>query len=524
MSSIQMKQTDYCHPIIKNGIIQFHTSSLEIVNFKPDEKYGILEISMSKTEQTTQPIHLMFDIDISDSMNDNVKMSYTKTKLNYIQKTLDCIFKYIIDQPTINIYISVNCFNIHYCNIIKPTKLTISNKEILTRQIYTIVAYGGTNIEKTFIESSKSIIEYKKENPTHKTVYILLTDGIPSVGKIDIPSIVKIKPDAYNICIGYGSDHDSKLLQQCGEYIFINDYEKTGNEYGEILYRLLNPALEQVKIEIKNGLIYDSKTNSWESYIIESELYSEQIRTFHIKSISSVEAIISGKVIGKIKGFDNELVDDIQQIYIIETLPNLIDESYNILPVDLRKNMYRYKTQELLFESVKYAKNNITNKLYKLQLKDFFKNMRSYMRENNLLNDSFMKLLCDDIFVIFKTLGKNNAEMYLVSRSQSQGRQRPCRVSSSSLDDEYEMYNNSYIPTNSLTRDITNSYNEINSLLESDYVNSVYIEEESSEFLFNEIVNNIDDELEHYKSEKQDSNLYSCEGILDVMNSINPLL
>ena len=46
------------------------------------------------------------------------------------------------------------------------------------------------------------------------------------------------------------------------------------------------------------------------------------------------------------------------------------------------------------------------------------------MRENDLTEDAFMKLLCDDLSIIYQTMDLTNGAMYALSRFTSQGRQQ----------------------------------------------------------------------------------------------------
>jgi len=434
-----------CHPILSNATIQLHNgikkkiNDLQVCN-NSDERFGILEISVSKTKVSNHPTYIEFDIDTSGSMEDIA--SGIHTKLEFVKKTLDNMYQFIAEHVEAVIYIKVNTFDNQCRTIIPITKITLKNRVEIIAKINDIQSGGCTNIEKAFLQSGKSISEYKEQFPTHKLVYILLTDGNPTAGNIDTDYLKTIKPDACNKCIGYGSDHNAGLLGSCGHYYFINDFENTGKVYGEILHKLLYPALENVEIVVKNGSIYDSVKNSWETSIDGIELHSEQNRTFHIRGNSNTEAILVGTIVGRI---DRELeegeIEEIgnrEELYTADVLPDLLDEEDTVCVVDLRKYMYRQKTQELLFESVEYTRQQKTSSSYKNKLKTFFKNMRLYMRENNLMEDPFMKLLCDDIYVCFKTFGKENAEMYVVSRHIGQCNQTPCRANSQKLEDSDE--------------------------------------------------------------------------------------
>jgi hypothetical protein len=430
------------HPILSEENIKiknkhFDNESIEIFE-NPNSVFGIIELSVSEMKQTTNPIYLKLDIDTSASMSDIV--TNIKTKINFVQKTIESMCHFIAEQQELVIYINVSTFDTRYNLIIPTTQITLENRFELIAKINKLIVDGCTNIEKTFIESSKVIEEYRIENPTHKIVYILLTDGNPTAGNSSTSYLSRIKPNALNKCIGYGIDHNAKLLNSCGDYYFINDYENTGKIYGEILHKLIYPALENIEINVKNGTIYNSVTNSWDSSIVEKEMYSEQKRTFHIQinKNEKIEVAISGKVVGVI---ENEVEYGVNR-----HLCSLTHTEYN----DLTKYMFRQKTQELLFESVEISQQNSVSENFKKKLNAFFKKMRSYMRAHNLLEDPFMKLLCDDILVLYKTFGKHYAEMYSISRHQSQTNETPYRVTSSQIEEDFT--ENLYSCTNSIQR------------------------------------------------------------------------
>ena len=56
--------------------------------------------------------------------------------------------------------------------------------------------------------------------------------------------------------------------------------------------------------------------------------------------------------------------------------------------------------------------------------------MKIFMDDNQLRDDLFMKMLCDDIFVSHNTFGTAHGHMYTASRQTSQGNQRLTTISS----------------------------------------------------------------------------------------------
>jgi len=490
----------YQNPIL-SGQIMFHNIPLKDTDLKvldnPQERFGILEVEVAETEQTDRPTYLELDIDISGSMNDVEEGN--RTKIDFVKKTFVSICEFIAEQPTAVIYVKVNTFDDKYKTIIPVTRITLENRAELINIISKVKPDGSTNIEKTFTESGKSLELYKEQNPTHKIVYVLLTDGNPTAGNTSTKYLISKKPNAENKCIGFGSDHNASLLTGCGDYYFINDFENTGKVYGEILHKLLYPAVEDVIIRMNNSKIYDSKSNSWGESITLSDLYSEQKRQFHIKTEGTddeeIVAVISGRVVGTL--LDVLQNDNIEELYTADVLPNLHHEDGVVEPVDLMKYMYRQRTQELMFESIEYSEQYTVNNGYKPKLQAFFKEMRTYMRENNLMEDPFMNLLCEDIEVTFKTFGTENAAMYTVSRHRSQGEQSACRASSQRV----------YV-----REDISCPQREM----------AIYDEELNVDDYDDEYLKEPDeDDLRYFVSQNKDDNLYADSKIQTTMRCVS---
>jgi hypothetical protein len=94
---------------------------------------------------------------------------------------------------------------------------------------------------------------------------------------------------------------------------------------------------------------------------------------------------------------------------------------------DLKKDEWRQKTMELLYEVNEYNKTFIRTpdlaKELKIKLKELMINMKKYMDDNKLRDDLFMKMLTDDIFTAHTTFGTSHGHMYVASRQTSQATQ-----------------------------------------------------------------------------------------------------
>jgi hypothetical protein len=84
----------------------------------------------------------------------------------------------------------------------------------------------------------------------------------------------------------------------------------------------------------------------------------------------------------------------------------------------------------LLYEINVYNKNSNhheqtheKNKEFKNKLKELLKEMKIFMDDNQMRDDLFMKMLCDDIFVSHNTFGTAHGHMYTASRQTSQATQ-----------------------------------------------------------------------------------------------------
>jgi hypothetical protein len=57
-------------------------------------------------------------------------------------------------------------------------------------------------------------------------------------------------------------------------------------------------------------------------------------------------------------------------------------------------------------------------------MKELIEEMKKFMVDNNIENDPFVSMLCDDVYITHKTFGTSYGDMYNSSRLASQGEQR----------------------------------------------------------------------------------------------------
>lgn len=417
--------------IISNESIDFHNQPMPIKIFSNvDEKFGKLSIKAAKTKKTTKSIFIKATMDVSGSMEE--PSDNNRSRLDYVKQTLVKMLQFLSTSVESDIWIQIDAFSMEFSTIVQKILLTKDNVDTLIAKVNSMRAESMTNIELAFKESNKIMNSAILKNADYKTIHLFLTDGQPTSGETNIPSLVKlIDPDHSAIFIGYGTEHNSELLSKCSKrgiynkYMFVDNFENTGLVYGEIVHALLYSAIEDVKITMNDGtLIYDAETNSWKQSLVVPALLSEKENIYHIKTIEPryVECSIEGTICNQL---DNENGDTIQitgeneTLCIVDSLPDLVNEDGTILESNLSKYIFRQMTMELLYE----AANNYTNTTHtdlKKRMKDFYKTMSMYIDENDLKEDTFMKILCEDIHISYMTLGSNEGNMYSESRNTSQ--------------------------------------------------------------------------------------------------------
>jgi hypothetical protein len=280
-----------------------------------------------------------------------------------------------------------------------------------------------------------------------------MTDGEATDGSKDVELLKRLVVDnVMNAFIGFGIEHDSGLLNGVGSvgkssYHFIDKLESAGFIYGEILHSIIYKVLTDCEIILTNGLIYDFKTNSWVQTLKIGDIISEANKTYNIISENPDEFTAS------IQGTMEHLM--------------VLYPSTRIDDADLSKHIFRQRTLQLMFEVNEYcnkkreadmewrmppsllqisqdiSSENITEQrnAIKRKLASFMEEMKKFMTDNGLMDDKFMKNLCDDIYICFRTFDTKYGNMFCASRQTSQGTQRQYTVSNTITIDREETVN-----------------------------------------------------------------------------------
>jgi hypothetical protein len=403
--------------IIKDAFIQFHNEMDFPFSLFNDYHFGILNIEMESVEITNNPQHIFFSIDISGSMNDICKDG--RTKMYHVINATKNIMTLLSESNKTNISVEVYGFDNNIHKILENTIVSRDNIHIIHDIINKIEPLSSTDIELALNNANDCIDITKGCENSH----IFLTDGHSTSGSDNPKKLYELVNDKYkSVFIGFGSDHNSILLQKLaskknGGYYFADQIENSGFIFGEILHSILYQSINNVIIDINDGEIYDYRTDTWNNTLHISSLLGEDKKIYHIRSKTpnSVRGTIFGKYVGH---------KDIRQLFHVNSIEK----------TRLDKYMFRQRVQEILFEANNFSCNDKRmdfdkKKDIKYKIKYFFEIIKDHIDKNMLDDDLFYKTLCDDLYITYKTFGKDNAGMYSGSRYHSQGRQTSYNIS-----------------------------------------------------------------------------------------------
>lgn len=440
-------------PIIQTAIINFHDRKIGVPDCliphdNLDLHMGIIKLRIRCEIPITKEIHIDYAIDKSRSMLELCKDG--KSKMQHIKFALQNMLQIFHQNTETNISVRIQSFDTDVYTVLETVEDIKSKTEDelneIIRKINAMTPEKSTNIEKTLIKTKDYLDSYFKEHPLKRVAHILLTDGAITSGSAN-KSYLKslINKDYPNIFLGYGLEHDNLLLTSLSsagkynEYRLVDNLEKSGLVYGEVIHNLLYTAIEDVILKAENCEIYDYSTNTWTTTLDIGHLISDQEKIFQIRSLKPREALIS--VYGR----------TIHQTRQSEVLTNEIELQINASPVflsgipcDLTNYLFRQKTQELLFKTKEHLQNSESDDPFdeyknvliepkketketdvlKKDIKDFFKSMLDYIEANKLKDDEFFKMLCDDMYIAIKSFDMKNGLMFAAARHNSQGRQQ----------------------------------------------------------------------------------------------------
>jgi uncharacterized protein YegL len=419
---------DLSTSILHENTFCFHNGDLnfELNNLLENSKFGILNFKAITSNETNNEVDIIFSVDCSASMID--RCSDNRTKMQHIIHTLKNMLLFFKDHPNIKVNITINTFHSKIHENIPRTRINDKNIHDIISEIDKIFPLCGTNIELALKKASENILEVRSLYPDNVIYHIFMTDGDATEGSRNINELKKLlDPEVPNLFIGFGIDHDASLLNGISSfgknsYYFIDKIECAGLVYGEILHGIIYRIMDDSFIEIENGLVYDYKTNSWVNQLAIGNITSEADKTFNIVSSDTeiCKVNIKGNFDGLLMTLQSKKIEDnslFVHIFRQRTL-QLLYEANNFCSQNCEYNLFTL-TPGFDKDTYRNDKKDIQTKLVKL-----LEEIKKYMNDNDLKEDKFLKNLCDDIYICYRTLGTKLGSMFCFARQTSQGAQR----------------------------------------------------------------------------------------------------
>ena len=413
-------------------------------------KSGIYEIVLPAAEPNDAPqtIHIMTDV--SGSMDERCKDR--NTKMDQIKYVIKNILRFLSTHCP-NISLCVSAFNSDVRIVLPTTTICAENLDDLLKKIDKMYACDSTNIELALkalradpsqaLRADPSQALRLEETLSENRHNIMMTDGDANEGETRANLLAElVDVGASNTFIGFGLDHNPHMFTTLSNthnssYYFIDQVEKAGIAYGEILHGIVNRVYKCARLVVENGEVYDWKTGAWTTELYIGALASDATKKYHIRSEDSDNIVV-------------RFMED--QTLVCET-------GFQNICEDLTQMSYRLRTLDLLYRA---THANETRRELKTELKAFFDEMTEYMK--TLEDTKLMKNLCDDIVVVHRTIGTKYGQMYSSARQCSQGTERIHNASDTPMaprDNDDDVF--SFTPMTRHSRNIrqTNAQDEV---------------------------------------------------------------
>ena len=389
-------------------------------------KFGLLNLQAVACEPSDINHELVLTIDHSGSME-------SSSKIDQAIYTLKNIVGYLEEHPNIRANVTIFKFDDRFTSVLERTNVTEDNYKSIEKTISKIRSRGGTNIGLELEETSKYISTLKTMYPTHQISHIFLTDGEVTEGEFESNNLKQfVVKDVYNYFIGYGSDHDAKLLGilsdfEKGSYHYIDAIEKAGFVFGEILHNITHKLLYNCEIVVEHGVIYNYNTNLYTNRLFIGDIVGESNKVYHLFTDTPSTCYVHLKTVEPL-----EIHMFQEKIYDLNFVNYAFRHRTLTLLGEVKQCQEKYESSPRFGNKGVFSHGNISD--CKMKMAKLFDEMIKYMEDNNDKQNKFIKMLCDDIHISQKTLGTKYGRMCISSRQTSQGTQRIYTVNTTPLD------------------------------------------------------------------------------------------
>tara|TARA_A100001015_G_scaffold14870_1_gene17379 strand:- start:2633 stop:4213 length:1581 start_codon:yes stop_codon:yes gene_type:complete len=411
---------------IMQANIQFLSSSNSFLpnKFQEHKNFGVLTLTTpEQSSQNAAPknYHVTLTLDRSGSMED-ITPSDSTSKIAQVKMICKNIVKWM-NKDTNQYSITIILFDFEVITLVENKLITKTNEAQIIEYIDSIYSRGNTNIEQALKESHKLIKQHN--NPELENIHIFMTDGLPTTGERNHKQLEKIilEHKLENIgtehFIGFGENHDGHLLENFAKiyddnYHFIDSYETGGMVYGEILSDIIYSFSNNIILTGNNLKLYDYKTNTWVESLTIHRLSYHTTKTFYIlKNGDILSMFTSDSATTSRISLSTESMLSINNNATI-WYENIEEPTKKTTFIN---HLWRFTVLQLLY-------NIQEEDINESGIQETLKELKDYMKTTNQEEESFLKILCDDLYITNKVKNTSYKHIYIHNRQISQGEQR----------------------------------------------------------------------------------------------------
>jgi Mg-chelatase subunit ChlD len=209
---------------------------------------GVLLKGATRSER--QPVHLLFLIDTSGSMEEG-------NKLLNVKKSMSFILPFLTEQDQISLVTFADDAKTH----ITRNPVTAENKQALEYRFQQMRPDGSTNLSAGLLTASDIFAQPRTDTVDRKQGLIVLTDGHANIGIRDEAQLLDLvrnqllakHPGLSLTTVAYGADHNADLLSKMsieggGSYNIVKNLEDVASVFGEILGGLLSVSAQMIEV------------------------------------------------------------------------------------------------------------------------------------------------------------------------------------------------------------------------------------------------------------------------------------
>jgi Mg-chelatase subunit ChlD len=349
-----------------------------------------------------QPVHLIFNIDISDSMNDGNKLESVKRSMEFI-----------IPLLTPDDLVSIIAFGEQ--SSILLNKLSAAEKDTILYKVRGLRTDGCTNLSAGLMNINECLADTP---PTHKSGVLLLTDGHANRGVSSaeglqqiVQQLIAANPALTLTTVGYGHDHNIELLRNiattgAGSYNIVYNLENVATTFGEVLGGMTTVVAQNVVVhfpagtKLKTG--YAVQTDAEDCLLVRvGDVYAENEIIILATLPPSVTTV-------KVTGHNMLTLAAYESVLTVAE-----PEAGAGVPKNVEQAMFRYRVSTLLKEAAAPGVNRTT-------MKERAEALLAELKELPYAAEQLIQMMVDDMETLLERLETPVRDHYLEAAMTSQ--------------------------------------------------------------------------------------------------------